>query len=1162
MADEPKPGLLDRAKTAIGGLLYDSDRGNPDAPHVDFSGGEDKVPKQIVVDGKLVRADAKQAAEIVGAPTDLTGPNADEARDYLTKTRINAGLRPKDSLPPVYERMAKARAAGFSWDDINSNMAERRQRAYDAGYTPDEVNAHLLGVPIANDPKPNPPSGSWLIDLAHKVQGGANIPAEVSTGLRDFSDKWFGPHDPFKAQNLPTPGAEYTTGGLLARTGWNVVDFAKTFPAAIVNGAGATAEMFDGKDKNAYEWTKLGYEAAGFWAMFLPLKKGAAPLPHPQEILDTATEIAQRHPDGLNEATIAQAQKRVGAEYVATKAPPAEPPAQMDLFPPIKEGEGAKPLDPAMAAMRDLNATDKIMGPKDTGPKPNLGFKELMADETGAIPLRPRIDIQPETLFQRDPEVASGAIHDWLALTTPFSLAPRAGEAISAKLSQNAVEAERSVGTLVRFGRAVGELSTATRLKLIDDIETGNLGRGLTAKETDAEIAKAVAGLRIAERPGGVRTPEARELAIAEARAELLRVTSAASNPYDGTVLGAFAKQLRTELDKWHTRITEAGGEVGYVEDYLPHIYANPDMAAQWLRTHSPIAGAKSFTKDRIFGTYAAAREAGLQMASDNPIHLATVSIQSMQRYAAALQIVKDFKAQDLLVAVKAEETAPADFVPISGRLGVTEEGMLYAPKDTALLINNITDKGLARFSLYRLLRSASNAQIQMQLGLSGFHAMFILQDAITSSVALGMQQISRAFLTKPSLATLAEVPRGLLTMAKAPLAPFEAGLVGRQIINDLLGTKKGVGDVPILSDAFREGGGRLGITEDYRGSAYGNFLNAFKGTFNPASGYATIGQELSDMWRNAQNMRAFGHEIPASYVSKFAFQFLGRFMETAAAPIMAGLVPTIKTGMFGIAMRDALRVAPEMGPLEIRHVANVTLKSMDNRMGEMVYDNRFWNKTVKDLAHLSVRALGWNAGDIAELPGGALDIATLKRATIGDMNQITTRASYVPAMVATTALMGATIGYMTGNPPEELIDYIFPQTPWGRINLPGYAKDLYKTYTDPLGTAKSKLNPMFGMVNSMLTNRDWYGAAIADPHEDMIENVQDYAEWFGRQYMPITVQQLQHPTPEQAEIPEALRWLGVNPAPYEARNPGGAAKFQAREEKGALRKRARERAE
>jgi hypothetical protein len=53
---------------------------------------------------------------------------------------------------------------------------------------------------------------------------------------------------------------------------------------------------------------------------------------------------------------------------------------------------------------------------------------------------------------------------------------------------------------------------------------------------------------------------------------------------------------------------------------------------------------------------------------------------------------------------------------------------------------------------------------------------------------------------------------------------------------------------------------------------------------------------------------------------------------------------------------------------------------SVDNRMGQVVYDNLFWRKSIKDIGMASVRSLGWNLGTFRELGGGALDFAKAGR--------------------------------------------------------------------------------------------------------------------------------------------------------------------------------------
>jgi hypothetical protein len=59
------------------------------------------------------------------------------------------GLTVKYDLPPVipiHDKMAMARDAGYSWEEINSQVAARQQAAYQAGYTEHQVN-NGLGYP-------------------------------------------------------------------------------------------------------------------------------------------------------------------------------------------------------------------------------------------------------------------------------------------------------------------------------------------------------------------------------------------------------------------------------------------------------------------------------------------------------------------------------------------------------------------------------------------------------------------------------------------------------------------------------------------------------------------------------------------------------------------------------------------------------------------------------------------------------------------------------------------------------------------------------------------------------------------------------------------------------------------------------------------------------
>jgi hypothetical protein len=134
--------------------------------------------------------------------------------------------------------------------------------------------------------------------------------------------------------------------------------------------------------------------------------------------------------------------------------------------------------------------------------------------------------------------------------------------------------------------------------------------------------------------------------------------------------------------------------------------------------------------------------------------------------------------------------------------------------------------------------------------------------------------------------------------------------------------------------------------------------------------------------------------------------------------------------------------------------------------MGQLVYDNLFWHRTIKDIAAISTRSLGWNLGSFREILGGVKDVSSeAGKAFKGQRPDMTSRIAYVLALPAVTATYGALIGYLAGHKPKELKDYFFPvvDDAGNRVSLPSYMKDIYSWGHNPLTAAGHKANPADG---------------------------------------------------------------------------------------------------
>ncbi len=452
----------------------------------------------------------------------------------------------------------------------------------------------------------------------------------------------------------------------------------------------------------------------------------------------------------------------------------------------------------------------------------------------------------------------------------------------------------------------------------------------------------------------------------------------------------------------------------------------------------------------------------------------------------------------------------------------LTKAGDYYAPEQAATIVNNYLSPGLRNSAIYDVLHSSANMMNQVQLGLSGFHAAFVAMDAMTSGVATGIKQISRG-----------EPVRGLVQVLKSiqPGKPIMTYLKGRKVLNQYLGRGQYGKEMEDIVNGLISGGGRVTMDNFYRNSAAGSFWNAIR--------RGTVVSESKEMIKQSGKFIGSG-------------RIFLRALDTVAAPIMENMVPRMKLGVFFEMMQDEMRKNPAMSLPQKRMIAGKLWDSVDNRLGQLVYDNLFWNRMLKDLAHISVRSVGWNLGTIREIGGGVADVTkTAEEIIKGDYKNITDRTAYVIAMPLVIGMYGALYGYAkTGQAPQELRDYFFPKTGGTdnkgnpvRVSLPGYMKDVYEYGHDPYGTLKSKINPLWSTLDQMLENKDFYGAPIHNPNDPWVRQVRQYGEFLGEQFLPFTLRP-QTSTARDANLNPFERAMSLHPAPYFIRNPEGEKRY------------------
>ncbi len=258
----------------------------------------------------------------------------------------------------------------------------------------------------------------------------------------------------------------------------------------------------------------------------------------------------------------------------------------------------------------------------------------------------------------------------------------------------------------------------------------------------------------------------------------------------------------------------------------------------------------------------------------------------------------------------------------------------------------------------------------------------------------------------------------------------------------------------------------------------------------------------------------------------------------------MEQIVPRMKLGVFADLARDEMERLPAGASRDdVRKAMARAWDSVDNRMGQVVYDNLFWHKTLKDIGLVSTRSLGWNMGTVREIGGGAVDAnpyAIAQRLKAGDP-VVTHRMAYIVALPAMTALYGALMQYAyTGKGPQELKDYFFPRTgktrPDGhpeRVQLPTYMKDVYAYGKHPGKTVTDKLNPQMSMIADMLENRDFYGTEIRNADDPLVKQTGDTFAFAAKQFIPFSIEAALKRKESGASFgQQAQSFVGVTPAP------------------------------
>lgn len=482
-----------------------------------------------------------------------------------------------------------------------------------------------------------------------------------------------------------------------------------------------------------------------------------------------------------------------------------------------------------------------------------------------------------------------------------------------------------------------------------------------------------------------------------------------------------------------------------------------------------PLQGTRGFMKHSTLASISEGIAKGGVPYSYNPMVLFQLAQADIMKYITAQKWFKDGKSRGSIVYRQIGQPLPEGKAPINDNIARTYlgGGSWVADEAEARLINNYLSRDIIRETeLGKGLVYLKNATTALELSLSPFHAIFETVETIGSSVGLGLQKIFNQ----------GNLLGGFKDIVTAPISPFTTARLGSSVINyidkgDLVEeqwVQKLESQYPeikqVIDDLFT-GGAKLKMHEDYRNSSIQTFKeNAGKGNY--------IGATL--------------RALPA-------------INELVMKPLFDYYIPRLKIGVFIKEYTNAIvenQAALEEGKVTRETLARKQWASVEDRFGEMNWDNLFWSRTFKTAMQIMFRSTTWKLGNL-RASGGAFygQTAEFVNAVKGLRRpRLHPKMAWFLGMSIVTAVIGTIImKVFTGKYPKEMKDYLFP---WVddkvRVSVPSYWRDILSLKRSPSTYISHSLSGFIGKILETWENKDFYGNQVYNDRDPAWKQVLD----------------------------------------------------------------------
>jgi hypothetical protein len=438
---------------------------------------------------------------------------------------------------------------------------------------------------------------------------------------------------------------------------------------------------------------------------------------------------------------------------------------------------------------------------------------------------------------------------------------------------------------------------------------------------------------------------------------------------------------------------------------------------------------------------------------------------------------------------------------------GFIEGGEWYVDEGVGRMLNNYLSKDYIRGSdLGRGIMWIKNSTTAIELGLSPFHAVFESIETIGSTIGLGIQKIVNRGIRGDWI----NLKSGFSDIGSVIFSPSEFGrgfkeLKSTKNIKDfgrsVLHLSTSIGSTGKIStiggDAMR-----LATKKGFLESDYGKkFLEEFPNARELLDAGFTGGLKFKQHPEFVNSsVQAFKENWANDNYIGSTLRLMPAINEMVMHPLFEVYIPRLKWGMFFKEYSYELKEQAkriEQGKVTKEQLAREIVDSIENRFGEMNFDNLWWNRTFKTAMQLMFRSITWKLGNIREFGnafrGQGMEIINAikeKRAPLMHRDM-----GWLLGMSVSTAALSYTIQKLfTGKNPESIKDLVFPRIDdkGNRVSTPTYWRDVLSLIKSPSLYVQHSMSGFIGRMAEIWNNKDFYNTEIYDPNDNVFEITKD----------------------------------------------------------------------